>query len=74
MSVVIVILPVKEVTAATLWVEVPEQYTKTDLSQVTGEVYGCGSFSYSPFDIIDGNFFQKLKLITKCRGCELSSG
>lgn len=38
MCIIVTILPVEEETAAALRIKVPKQYTKTALSQETGEV------------------------------------
>ena len=65
MSIIITILPVEEETAATLRIQVPEQNTKTAFCQETGKVdWSCG-FSNATFNIIYGNLFQKLNLMTK---------
>jgi hypothetical protein len=65
MCIVVVILTVKEETAATLGVQVPKQYTKAALGQKAGEIDRCGGFSYAALDIIYCNLFQSLKLQPK---------
>ena len=65
MRIIIMVLPVEEITAATLWVEVPKQNTKTVFGQQTSQVNGGCGFAYTTFDIIDCNFFQAFKLLTK---------
>ena len=65
MCVIVMILAVEEITAASLGVQVPKHYTKTAFGQEASQVYGCSSFTNAPFDIINGDFFQKVKLITK---------
>ena len=65
MCIVISILAVKEKTAATLGVQVPEQNAKTTFGQEAGQVDGCCGFSNASLDIVYSNLFQKLNLITK---------
>ena len=65
MGISIAILPVEEVTAATLRIEVPEQDAKTTFGQEAGQVDGCSGFSNASLDIVYSNLFQKLNLITK---------
>lgn len=65
MCIVVTILPVEEETAATLRVQVPEQYTKATTGQVASQVNGCGTFANATFDTINSNLFQKLNLMTK---------
>ena len=65
MCIIIMVLPVEEETAATLRIQVPKQYTKTTLGQEAGQVDGCGGFSYASLNVIYGNLFQKLNLITR---------
>lgn len=65
MCIIVMILTVEKVTAASLWVKIPKQYTETTLGQETGKVDRSSGFSDTSFDIIDGNFFQKLNLMTK---------
>ena len=62
---IIMILPVEEKAAASLRVEIPEQDTKTSLGQETGQVNRSCGFSNASLDIINGDLFQKLKLMTK---------
>jgi hypothetical protein len=59
------ILPVEEKATASLRIKVPQQYTKTAFCQETSQVNGCSGLAYTTFDIIYGNLFQELKLITK---------
>ena len=65
MCIVVVILAIKKEAAASLRVEVPEQYAKTALGQEACEIYGCGGFANASLDIINGDLFQRLKLVTK---------
>lgn len=65
MCIIVVVLAIEEITAASLRVQVPKHYTKTALSEEAGQVDGCSSFTNAPFDVINGDFFQKVKLITK---------
>ena len=65
MGVVVVILVVKKETAAALRVQVPKHNTKTAFGQEAGKVDGCSGFANAPFDVINGDLFQKVKLITK---------
>ncbi len=65
MGVIVMILPVEEITAATLRVQVPEQHAETYPGQEAGQVDGCSGFANASLDIINGNFFQKMKLTTK---------
>ncbi len=65
MCIVVTILPVEKETAATLRVQIPEQYTKATTGQVASQVNGCGTFADTTFDTINSNLFQKLNLITK---------
>ena len=67
MCVWIVILPVEKETATSLRIQVPKQNAKTAFSQETGQVDGSGGLSYATLDIIYGDLFQKLKLVTKLR-------
>jgi hypothetical protein len=61
----IVILMIEEKTAAALRVEVPNQNTETVFGKEASEVNRCGGFSNASFNIIYGNFFQTVKLISK---------
>jgi hypothetical protein len=63
--IVVVILAIEKKAAASLRVQVPKHYTKAAFGQEAGEVYGCSGFANAPFNIIDGNLFQEVKLITK---------
>ena len=63
--VIVMILAVEEITAAALGVEIPKQYTKATLGKKAGQVDRSSGFSNASFDVIDGNLFQKLNLITK---------
>ena len=65
MCIGITILPVEEETAATLRIKVPEQYAETTFGQEAGQVYGCCGFSNASLDIVYGNLFQDLNLMTK---------
>ena len=65
MCICIMILPVEEEATASLRIKVPQQYTKTAFCQETSQVNGCSGLAYTTFDIIYGNLFQELKLITK---------
>jgi len=65
MCMIVVILTVEEKTAAALRVKVPKQYTKAAFGQVAGQVDRSSGFSDASLDIIYGDLFQKLKLITK---------
>jgi hypothetical protein len=65
MRIIIMILAVEEVTAAALRVEVPEQDAETAPGEKAGQVDGSGGFANASLDVIDGNLFQELKLITK---------
>jgi hypothetical protein len=66
---IIMILPVEEKAAAPLRVKIPEQDTETTLGQVTGQVNRSSGFSNASLDIINGDLFQKLKLMTKPQSC-----
>ena len=65
MSVIIVILTIEEEAASTLWIKVPKEDAKTTFGQEAGQVYGCCGFSNASLDIVYGDLFQNLKLITK---------
>ena len=65
MGVIVLILLVEEETAATLRVQIPKQYTKTALGQKAGQVNRSCGFSNASLNIINRDFFQNLKLITK---------
>ena len=65
MGIIILMLPVEKETAAALRVQVPKQHAKTATGKVASQVDGCSSFANTSFDIINGNLFQKLKLMTK---------
>ena len=65
MCVIIMILPVEEETAATLWIKVPKQHAQATFGQEAGQVYGCCGFSNASLDIVYSNLFQNLKLVTK---------
>jgi len=65
MCMIVMILPVEEKTAASLRVKIPEQNAETTLGQVTGQVNRSSGFSNASLDIIYGDLFQKLKLMTK---------
>jgi len=60
MCIVIAILPAEEETAAALRIQIPEQHAHTSFCKKAGQVYGCGGFPNSTFDIINGNLFQKI--------------
>ena len=70
MCMIVLILLIKEETAASLWVQVPKQYTKSAFSQETGQVNRSGGFSDASLDVIYGYFFQHLKLSTKAQSEE----
>jgi hypothetical protein len=70
MCVIIVILPVEKKAAAPLRVKIPEQDTETTLGQVTGQVDRSSGFSNASLDVIYGDLFQKLKLMTKLQSRE----
>jgi hypothetical protein len=53
------ILTIEEETAASLWIEVPEENAESAFGQETGQVYGCCGFSNAPLDIVYSNLFQK---------------
>ena len=59
------ILTIEKETAATLWIKVPEEDAESAFGQEAGQVYGCCGFSNASLDIVYGNLFQNLKLITK---------
>jgi hypothetical protein len=63
--IVVAILPTEEVTTASLWIEVPKQHTQAPAGKKTGKVYGCSGFSNASFDVVYGDLFQSLKLLTK---------
>jgi len=65
MCICIMILMIEEKATAALRIKVPQQYTKTAFCQETSQINGCRGLAYATFDIIYGNLFQKLKLITK---------
>ena len=65
MCVDVMILAVEEKAAASLRIKVPQQHAQTAFCQETGQVNGCGGFAYATFDIIYGDLFQKLKLVSK---------
>jgi hypothetical protein len=65
MCIGIMILTIEEKTAASLRIKVPKQNTKTAFSEEAGEVDGCSGLTDATFDIIYGDLFQELKLITK---------
>ena len=65
MCICIMILTIEEKATPPLRIKVPQQNTKTAFCQETSQVNGCGGLAYTAFDIIYGNLFQKLKLITK---------
>jgi hypothetical protein len=64
MCIIILILSVEKITAASLRIKIPQQYTKTAFSKETGEINRSSGFSNAPFDIIYGDLFQDLKLVT----------
>ena len=59
------ILTIEKETAATLWIKVPEEDAESAFGQEAGQVYRCCGFSNASLDIVYGNLFQNLKLITK---------
>jgi hypothetical protein len=65
MCIVVVILAIKKKAAASLRVQVPEQYAETALGQEACEIDGCGGFANASLDVINCDLFQKLKLRTK---------
>jgi len=65
MGIVVMVLPVEEETAATLRIQVPKQYTQTTLGQEAGKVDGSSGLSNASFDIVYGNFFHEVNLMTK---------
>ena len=65
MCIRIMVLTIEEKATAALRIKVPQQYTKTAFCQETGEVDGCSGLTNATFDIIYGDLFQNLKLITK---------
>jgi hypothetical protein len=65
MGMIVMILPVEKVAAATLRVKIPKQYAKSTPGQETGQVNRSSGFSDTSLDIIDCDLFQKLKLMTK---------
>ena len=65
MGMIIMVLTVEKIAAATLRVQVPKQYAKATPGQETGQVDRSSGFSDASLDIINGNLFQALKLMTK---------
>src|SRR6185503_17814144 len=65
MCVDVMILAVEEEAAASLRIKVPQQYAETAFCQETSQVNGCSGLAYATFDIIYGELFQKLKLVSK---------
>jgi hypothetical protein len=63
--IVIAILPTEEITTAALGIKVPEQYAQAPAGKKTGKVYGCSGFSNASFNVVYGDLFQNLKLLTK---------
>ena len=69
MCIIIMVLTVEEIAAPALWVEVPKQDAKTILCQKARQVDRSSGLPNATFDIINRNFFQRLKLITKPQLC-----
>jgi len=65
MCVDVMILAVEEEAAASLRIKVPQQYAQTTFCQETGEVYGSSGLANATFDVIYGDLFQNLKLVSK---------
>ena len=65
MCICIMILTIEEKATAPLWIKIPQQHTKTGFCQETSQVNGGGGLSHAALDIIYGNLFQKLKLLSK---------
>ena len=65
MRIVIMILAVEEEAASSLWVEVPQQNTEPVFCQQASQVYSSGSFANASFDVIDGDLFHVMNLVTK---------
>ena len=65
MCVDVMILAVEEEAAASLRIKVPQQYAETAFCQETSQVNGRSGLAYATFDIIYGDLFQKLKLVSK---------
>jgi len=65
MRMIIMVLTVEEITTAALRVKVPKKHAKTILGQKTSQVDRSSGFSNATLDVINCNFFQKLKLIPK---------
>jgi hypothetical protein len=63
--VVITILPTEEITTASLRIEVPKQDAQAPAGKKTSKVYGCSGFSNASFNVVYGDLFQNLKLLTK---------
>ena len=59
------ILTIEEETAATLWIKIPKENAEPAFGQEASQVYGCCGFSNASLDIVYGDLFQNLKLITK---------
>jgi hypothetical protein len=70
MCMIVLILPVKEETAASLGVHIPKQNTKSAFGQETGQVNRSCGFSNASLYVIYGNLFQNLKLFTNPRSNE----
>lgn len=62
MCVIVGILAIEKITAASLWIEVPKKNTQPVFCQHAGKIDRCGGFTNAPFDIINGEFFQADKL------------
>ena len=64
MRIQVLILTVEEETAATLRVKVPKQNAQPAFGKETSKVYGCCGLTDATFDVIYGDLFQKLKLVS----------
>jgi hypothetical protein len=62
MSVIVSILAIEKIAAPSLGIKVPKQNGEPVLSQHAGKIDRCGGFANAAFDIINGQFFQVLKL------------
>ena len=67
MCIIIMVLAVEEITAATLRIQIPKQYTKAIFGQHASQVYRSGGFANTALDIINSNFFQAFNLQKKLR-------
>ena len=61
MCIGVLVLPVEEITASTLRVEVPKHNAQAIFSKEAGQVDGSCCFSNTTFDIINSNFFHQNK-------------